>query len=150
MYIYIYIYIHSYGIECMNQSHFAPKPFLPLVVSPQRCFPPWSFFPHWIFLPQDVSPPHSKKGILEFKSVLIIITSPKRTYTAGTKFNIILYFVLLAALNLKGVIIVYVKFGNFCVSFMAQSTTRSCRAGQLIVALFLGRLRPSKPLTSTK
>ena len=35
-------------------------------------------------------------------------------------------------------------------SFTAQSTTRSCRAGQLIVALFLGRLRPSKRLTSTK
>ena len=34
-------------------------------------------------------------------------------------------------------------------SFAAQSTTRSCRAGQLIVALFLGRLRP-KRLTSTK
>ena len=31
-----------------------------------------------------------------------------------------------------------------CWSFTAQSTTRSCRAGQLIVALFLGRLRPSK------
>ena len=27
---------------------------------------------------------------------------------------------------------------------------RTCRAGQLIVALFLGRLRPSKRLTSTK
>ena len=37
-----------------------------------------------------------------------------------------------------------------CWSFTAQSTTRSCRAGQLIVALFLGRLRPSKRLTSTK
>ena len=37
-----------------------------------------------------------------------------------------------------------------CVCFMAQSTTRSCRASQLTVALFLGRLRPSKRLTSTK
>ena len=37
-----------------------------------------------------------------------------------------------------------------CWGFTAQSTTRSCRAGQLIVALFLGRLRPSKRLTSTK
>ena len=37
-----------------------------------------------------------------------------------------------------------------CWSFTAQSTTRSCRAGQLKVALFLGRLRPSKRLTSTK
>ena len=36
------------------------------------------------------------------------------------------------------------------VSFTAQSTTRSCQAGQLIVALFLGRLRPSKRLTSNK
>ena len=33
--------------------------------------------------------------------------------------------------------------------FTAQSTTRSCRAGQLIMVLFLGRLRPSKQLTST-
>ena len=33
---------------------------------------------------------------------------------------------------------------------MAQSTTRSCRAGQLIVALFLGRLRPSKQLIFIK
>ena len=30
-----------------------------------------------------------------------------------------------------------------CWSFTAQSTTRSCRAGQLTLALFLGRLRPS-------
>ena len=37
-----------------------------------------------------------------------------------------------------------------CWSFTAQSTTRSCRAGQLIVALFLGTLRPSKRLTSNK
>ena len=37
-----------------------------------------------------------------------------------------------------------------CWSFTAESTTRSCRAGQLIVALFLGRLNPSKQLTSTK
>ena len=37
-----------------------------------------------------------------------------------------------------------------CWSFTTRSTTRSCRAGQLIVALFLGRLRPSKRLTSTK
>ena len=41
-------------------------------------------------------------------------------------------------------------FVQVCWSFTAQSTTRSCRAGQLIVALFLGRLRPSKRLTSTK
>ena len=33
---------------------------------------------------------------------------------------------------------------------MAKSKTRLCRTGQLIVALFLGRLRPSKRLTSTK
>ena len=39
---------------------------------------------------------------------------------------------------------------GLCWSFIAQSATRSCRAGQLIVALFLGRLRPSKRLTSTK
>ena len=39
----------------------------------------------------------------------------------------------------------------FCVgSFTAQSTTRSCRAGKFILALFLGRLRPFKRLTSTK
>ena len=37
-----------------------------------------------------------------------------------------------------------------CWGFTAQSTTRSCQAGQLIVVLFLGRLRPSKRLTSTK
>ena len=37
-----------------------------------------------------------------------------------------------------------------CWSLTAQSTTRSCRASQLIVALFLGRLRPSKRLTSNK
>ena len=37
-----------------------------------------------------------------------------------------------------------------CWGFTAQSTTMSCRAGQLIVVLFLGRLRPSKQLTSTK
>ena len=36
-----------------------------------------------------------------------------------------------------------------CWSFTTQSATRSCRAGQLIVALFLGRLRSSKRLTST-
>ena len=41
-------------------------------------------------------------------------------------------------------------FVCLCWSFTAQSTTRSCRAGQLIVAQFLGRLRPSKRLTSTK
>ena len=34
--------------------------------------------------------------------------------------------------------------------FMAQSTMRSCPTGQLKVVLFLGRLRPSKRLTSTK
>ena len=34
--------------------------------------------------------------------------------------------------------------------FTAQSTRRSCQASQLIVALFLGRLRSSKRLTSTK
>ena len=46
------------------------------------------------------------------------------------------------------------KFGTImfclCWSFTAQSTTRSCRAGQLIMALFLGRLRPFKRLTSSK
>ena len=41
-------------------------------------------------------------------------------------------------------------FVCLCWSFTAQSTRRSCRAGQLIVALFLGRLRPYKQLTSTK
>ena len=43
-------------------------------------------------------------------------------------------------------------FSLFCLcwGFTAQSTTRSCRAGQLIVVLFFGRLRPSKRLTSTK
>ena len=39
---------------------------------------------------------------------------------------------------------------SLCWGFTAQSTTRSCQAGQLIVVLFLGRLRPSKRLTSTK
>ena len=38
----------------------------------------------------------------------------------------------------------------FVLGFTAQSTTRSYRAGQVIVALFQGRLRPSKRLTSTK
>ena len=42
------------------------------------------------------------------------------------------------------------SFVCLCWNFMAQSTTRSCRAGQLIVALFLGRLRPSKRLSRTK
>ena len=37
-----------------------------------------------------------------------------------------------------------------CWGFTAQSTMKSCRTGQLIVALFLGRLRPSKWSTSTK
>ena len=37
-----------------------------------------------------------------------------------------------------------------CWSFTAQSTTRSCRTGQLIMALFLAKLRPFKRLTSTK
>ena len=41
-------------------------------------------------------------------------------------------------------------FVCLCWNFTAQSTTRSCRAGQLIVTLFLGRLRPSKRLTGTK
>ena len=40
-------------------------------------------------------------------------------------------------------------FVFLCWGFTAQSTTRSCRAGQLIVVLFLGRLRPSKRLIST-
>ena len=40
-------------------------------------------------------------------------------------------------------------FVCLCWSFTAQSTTRSCRANQLIVALLLGRLRPSKRLTRT-
>ena len=40
-------------------------------------------------------------------------------------------------------------FVCLCLGFMAQSTTRLCRASQLIVVLFLGRLRPSKRLTST-
>ena len=44
----------------------------------------------------------------------------------------------------------FVLFVCLCWSFTAQSTTRSCRAGQLIVALFLGRLRPSKRLNSIK
>ena len=46
-----------------------------------------------------------------------------------------------------------VMFVCLCWSFTAQSTMRSCRAGQLIVVLFLGRLsrlRPSKQLTNTK
>ena len=34
-------------------------------------------------------------------------------------------------------------FFFLCWDFTAQSTTRSCRAGQLIVVLFLGRLRLS-------
>ena len=42
----------------------------------------------------------------------------------------------------------FLSFVCLCWSFTAQSTTRSCRAGQLIVALFLGR--PSKRLTSAK
>ena len=42
------------------------------------------------------------------------------------------------------------SFVCLCWSFTAQSTTRSCRAGQLIVALFLGRLTPSKRLSRTK
>ena len=33
-------------------------------------------------------------------------------------------------------------FVCLCWGFTAQSTTRSCRAGQLIVALFLSKLRP--------
>ena len=37
-----------------------------------------------------------------------------------------------------------------CWGFTVQSTTRSCRAGQLIAVLFPGRLRSSKRLTSTK
>ena len=41
-------------------------------------------------------------------------------------------------------------FVCLCWGFTAQSTTRSCRAGHLIVVLFLGRLRPSKRVTSTK
>ena len=41
-------------------------------------------------------------------------------------------------------------FVCLCWSFTAQSTMRSCRAGQLTVTLFLGRLRPSKRLTGTK
>ena len=40
-------------------------------------------------------------------------------------------------------------FVCLCCGFMAQSTTRLCRASQLIVVLFLGGLGPSKPLTST-
>ena len=45
---------------------------------------------------------------------------------------------------------VYTVFVCLCWSFIAQSTMRSRRASLLIVALFLGRLRPSKQLTSTK
>ena len=37
-----------------------------------------------------------------------------------------------------------------CVGVLWPSQQQSCRAGQLIVALFLGRLTPSKRLTSTK
>ena len=44
----------------------------------------------------------------------------------------------------------HVLFVCLCLGFTAQSTTRSCRASQLIVVLFLGRLRPSKRLASTK
>ena len=56
---------------------------------------------------------------------------------------------------LKSVIIEERKFKNIdfvCLrwSFMALPTTRSCRASQLIVALFLDRLRSSKRLTGTK
>ena len=39
---------------------------------------------------------------------------------------------------------------SLCWGFTAQSTMKSCRAGQFIVVLFLDRLRPSKRLTSTK
>ena len=39
---------------------------------------------------------------------------------------------------------------TLCWSFTAQSRNRSCRAGQLIVVLFLGRLIHYKRLTSTK
>ena len=45
---------------------------------------------------------------------------------------------------------IFLLFVCLCWGFTAQSKTRLCRAGQLIVALFLGRLRPSKRLTSTK
>ena len=41
-------------------------------------------------------------------------------------------------------------FVCLCWSFTAQPTTRSCRGSQLIAALFQGRIRPSKRLTSTK
>ena len=48
----------------------------------------------------------------------------------------------------------YYNLGNsfvcLCWGFTVQSTTRSCRAGQLIVVLFLGRLSLPKWFTSTK
>ena len=44
----------------------------------------------------------------------------------------------------------HLRYVCLCWGFTAQSTMRSSRAGQLIVVLFLGWLRPSKRLTSTK
>ena len=43
----------------------------------------------------------------------------------------------------KGTKMQKLLFVCLCWDFTAQATTRSCWAGQLIVALFLGRLRPS-------
>ena len=50
----------------------------------------------------------------------------------------------------RGVLANVINAVVLCWGFTAQSTTRSCRAGQLIVVLFLGRLRPSKRITSIK
>ena len=47
-------------------------------------------------------------------------------------------------------LVIHELYVCLCWDFTAQSTTRSCRAGQLIVVPYLGRLRPSKRLTSTK
>ena len=44
----------------------------------------------------------------------------------------------------------HIQFCLFVLEFYGPVNNKSCRAGQLIVALFLGRLRPSKRLTSTK
>ena len=97
-----------------------------------------------------------------FKKIIFSGTKKSMTLKFGMQYRVLEYYQACPTDDPE--LILFhgkIKFGplcfcmgkRFCIlywSFTAQSITRSCRAGQLIVALFLGRLRPSKRLTTTK
>ena len=81
---------------------------------------------------------------------LVVFDRPKSVNSFWSYFPLIDENFTLLILNISEASWPILIMVCLCWSFTVQSTVRSCRAGQLIVALFLGRLRPSKRLTSTK